>query len=389
VLHQAHIRAITLRCIRTGNHTTWEDGQRCGQRYKGAGSRQGNEIKVFVTGVTGQLGHDVVIEAVQRSHEVIGSGGRKGEDMKVFVTGVGGQLGHDVVNELNRRGLESIGSDIQAVYSGVKDGSAVVSVPYIQLDITDREAVAKTIEEIHPNVIIHCAAWTAVDTAEDEENRAKVDAINHLGTQYIAEAAKAVDAKMVYISTDYVFDGQGERPWEPDDKCYAPLNVYGQSKLAGELAVANTLDKYFIVRIAWVFGLNGKNFIKTMINVGKMHDTVRVVNDQIGTPTYTLDLARLLVDMVETEKYGYYHATNSEGEEGGYISWYDFCCEFYKQYGLKTKVIPVTTAEYGLSKAARPYNSRLDKSKLVEAGFDPLPNWRDAVKRYLNVLKDE
>ena len=341
--------------------------------------RQGREIKIFVTGVTGQLGHNVVIEAVKRGHEVIGFGGRKGENMKVFVTGAGGQLGHDVVNELDRRGYESIGSDIAEQYSGVQDGSAVVNVPYGQLDITDKDAVSRTIEDIRPDVIIHCAAWTAVDAAEDEENQENVDRINHLGTQYIAEAAKAVDAKMVYISTDYVFDGQGERPWEPDDKCYAPLNVYGQSKLDGELAVSSILDKYFIIRIAWVFGLNGKNFIKAMINVGKTHDTVRVVNDQIGTPTYTLDLARLLVDMVETEKYGYYHATN----EGGYISWYDFCVEFYKQYGWETKVIPVTTAEYGLSKAARPFNSRLEKSKLVEAGFNPLPTWQDAVSRYL------
>lgn len=320
-----------------------------------------------------------MIEAVKHGHEVIGSGGRKGEDMKVFVTGVGGQLGHDVVNELCSRSYEAVGSDIQPDYSGVQDGSAVVNVPYVQLDITDKEAVSRTIKDIHPDVIIHCAAWTAVDAAEDEENKEKVDRINHLGTKYIAEAAKTVDAKMVYISTDYVFDGKGERPWEPDDKCYAPLNVYGQSKLDGELAVSNTLSKFFIVRIAWVFGLNGKNFIKTMINVGKTHDTVRVVNDQIGTPTYTLDLARLLVDMIETEKYGYYHATN----EGEYISWYDFCCEFYKQYGLNTKVIPVTTAEYGLSKAARPFNSRLEKRKLAEAGFKPLPTWQDAVKRYL------
>ena len=303
--------------------------------------------------------------------------------MKVFVTGVGGQLGHDVVNNLTARGHEAVGSDIQATYTGIQDYSAVVSAPYVQLDITDREAVEKVIEELHPDAIIHCAAWTAVDAAEDEENREKVDRINHLGTQYIAEAAKAVDAKMLYLSTDYVFDGNGTRPWEPDDKCYAPLNVYGQSKLDGELAVANTLEKFFIVRIAWVFGLNGKNFIKTMINVGKTHDTVRVVNDQIGTPTYTLDLARLLVDMIETEKYGYYHATN----EGGYISWYDFCCEFYKQYGLKTTVIPVTTEEYGLSKAARPFNSRLDKRKLVENGFTPLPDWRDAVSRYLAEAK--
>lgn len=299
--------------------------------------------------------------------------------MRLFVTGVCGQLGHDVVNNAIARGYEAVGSDIQPIYSGVADGSAVTSAPYLQLDITDREAVLSAIEEIRPDVIIHCAAWTAVDAAEDEENKAKVHAINVDGTQNIADAAKAVDAKMLYLSTDYVFDGKGDRPWEPDDKCYSPLNVYGQSKLDGELAVSGTLDKFFIVRIAWVFGLNGKNFIKTMINVGKTHDTVRVVNDQIGTPTYTLDLSRLIVDMVETEKYGYYHATN----EGGYISWYDFCVEFYKQYGLTTKVIPVTTEEYGLSKAARPFNSRLNKSKLIESGFKPLPDWKDAVSRYL------
>lgn len=303
--------------------------------------------------------------------------------MKVFVTGVGGQLGHDVVNELLGRGHEVFGSDIQEIYSGVLDGSGVESAPYVQLDITDAEAVRSTIEAIHPDVIIHCAAWTAVDAAEDEDKKELVHRINADGTRYIAEAAKAIDAKMVYISTDYVFDGKGARPWEPDDKCYAPLNVYGQSKLDGELAVSSILEKYFIVRIAWVFGLNGKNFIKTMINVGKTHDTVRVVNDQIGTPTYTLDLARLLADMAETEKYGYYHATNSESEPGGYISWYDFCKEFYRQYGLQTEVIPVTTAEYGLSKAARPENSRLEKKKLAEAGFKPLPTWQDAVKRYL------
>ncbi|MBQ6509211.1 MAG: dTDP-4-dehydrorhamnose reductase [Flexilinea sp.] len=299
--------------------------------------------------------------------------------MKIFITGVGGQLGHDCVNEAVARGHEAIGSDIAPRYAGIADNSAVTRAPYVQLDITDPEAVRSLIEEIRPDAVIHCAAWTAVDAAEDEENREKVDRINHLGTKYIAEAVRSVDAKMLYLSTDYVFDGKGDRPWGPDDKCYAPLNVYGQSKLDGELAVSGTLEKYFIVRIAWVFGLNGKNFIKTMINVGKTHDTVRVVNDQIGTPTYTLDLSRLLVDMVETDKYGYYHATN----EGGYISWYDFCVEFYKQYGLTTKVIPVTTKEYGLSKAARPENSRLDKSKLVTAGFRPLPDWRDAVARYL------
>ena len=334
--------------------------------------------------MTGQLGYDVLIEAVKRGHQVIGSGGRENKEiMKLFVTGVCGQLGHDVVNNATNRGHECIGSDIQDAYSGVADGSAVTSAPYVQLDITDRDAVAATIERIHPDAIIHCAAWTAVDAAEDEENRTRVDAINHLGTQHIAEAAKTTGSKMMYISTDYVFDDKGERPWQPDDKNYAPINVYGQSKLDGELAVSSTLDKYFIVRIAWVFGLNGKNFIKTMINVGKAHDTVRVVNDQIGTPTYTLDLARLLVDMIETEKYGYYHATN----EGGYISWYDFCCEFYKQYGLNTSVIPVSTAEYGLSKAARPENSRLDKSMLVASGFTPLPTWQDAVRRYLQEAK--
>ena len=299
--------------------------------------------------------------------------------MKFFVTGVNGQLGHDVMNELNKRGHEGVGSDIAPAYAGVADGSAVTTMPYVGLDITDKESVLKVTSEIQPDAVIHCAAWTVVDMAEDDDKVEKVRAVNAGGTQNIADACKAVDCKMLYLSTDYVFDGQGTEPWKPDCKDYKPLNVYGQTKLEGELAVANTIEKYFIVRIAWVFGLNGKNFIKTMINVGKTHDEVRVVNDQIGTPTYTYDLARLLVDMCETEKYGYYHATN----EGGYISWYDFCCEFYKQYGLKARVIPVTTEEYGLSKAARPVNSRLDKSKLVENGFEPLPTWQDAVSRYL------
>lgn len=299
--------------------------------------------------------------------------------MKVFVTGVNGQLGHDVMNELAKRGYEGIGSDITEEYGGIKDNSAVVDMPYVKLDITDQEAVKSIISDIRPDAVIHCAAWTAVDLAEDDDKVDKVRAINAGGTQNIADLCKELDCKMTYISTDYVFDGQGEKPWEPDCKDYKPLNVYGQTKLEGELAVANTLDKYFIVRIAWVFGLNGKNFIKTMLNVGKTHDTVRVVNDQIGTPTYTLDLARLLVDMNETEKYGYYHATN----EGGYISWYDFTVEIYKQAGLDTKVVPVTTKEYGLSKAARPFNSRLDKTKLIESGFMPLPTWQDALSRYL------
>lgn len=295
--------------------------------------------------------------------------------MKAFVTGVGGQLGYDLINELAKRGYEVVGSDIlESVQS---------EYPYVQLDIINAEDVEKAISETKTDVVIHCAAWTAVDAAEDEENIPKVRAINVDGTQNIANVCKKIGCKMIYISTDYVFNGLGTEPWTPDCKDYSPQNVYGQSKLDGELAVANTLEKYFIVRIAWVFGVNGKNFIKTMINVGKNHDEVRVVNDQIGTPTYTFDLARLLVDMAETEKYGYYHATN----EGGYISWHDFTVEIYKQAGMSAKVIPVTTAEYGLSKAARPFNSRLDKSKLVENGFKPLPTWQDALSRYLKEIQ--
>ena len=303
--------------------------------------------------------------------------------MKFFVTGVSGQLGHDVMNELLKRGHEGVGSDIQPEYSGVDDDSLVTKADYIRLDITDKEDVEKVITEIHPDAVIHCAAWTAVDAAEYEENLDKVIAINVGGTRNIAEACKRIKCKMIYISTDYVFNGRGEEPWEPDCKNYEPLSVYGKSKLDGELIVSELLDKYFIVRTAWVFGLNGKNFIKTMLSVGKTHDEVRVVYDQIGTPTYTLDLARLLIDMSETEKYGYYHATN----EGGYISWYDFTREIYKQAGYSTKVIPVTTVEYGLSKAVRPYNSRLDKKKLAEAGFEPLPTWQDALGRYLKEIE--
>ncbi len=289
--------------------------------------------------------------------------------MKVFVTGIGGQLGHDVMNEVKKRGYDCVGSDIMKKSND----------NYTQLDIADKFSVDKVLSEIKPDAVIHCAAWTAVDAAEDEENRDKVFAINVGGTRNLAEACKKLNCKMLYISTDYVFNGQGEKPWQAGCKDFAPLNVYGQSKLEGEHAVVETLEKFFIVRIAWAFGLNGNNFIKMMINIGKKSETVRVVNDQIGTPTYTYDLARLLVDMIETEKYGYYHATN----EGGYISWYDFTCEIFKQYGLTTKIIPVTTSDYGLNKAARPFNSRLDKSKLREAGFKLLPDWRDAVKRYL------
>ena len=286
--------------------------------------------------------------------------------MRVLVTGVKGQLGYDVVNELNKRNHEAIGVDVE------------------EMDVTDEAAVYRVIGEAKPDAVVHCAAWTAVDAAEDPDNYDKVMKINALGTEYIARACKTLDAKMTYISTDYVFDGRGDEPWEPDCKDYAPLNVYGESKLLGEKAVAGLSDKFFIVRIAWVFGKNGNNFIKTMLKLSETRDVLRVVSDQIGTPTYTRDLARLLVDMIETEKYGYYHATN----EGGYVSWADFAKEIFLQAGKSTRVIPVTTAEYGLSKARRPFNSRLDKSKIVAAGFTPLPSWQDALKRYLAELNE-
>ena len=312
--------------------------------------------------------------------------------MKVFVTGVAGQLGHDVMNELNKRGYEGIGSDLASEYADVQDGSAVTKMTYVSMDITDKKAVEHTLLEIKPDVVIHCAAWTAVDLAEDDDKVEKVRAINAGGTENIAKACKKLDCKMIYISTDYVFDGQGIEPWEPDCKDYKPLNVYGQTKLEGEMAVSQNLEKYFIIRIAWVFGVNGKNFIKTILNVAKTHDTLKVVNDQIGTPTYTYDLARLLVDMIQTEKYGYYHVTN----EGGYISWYEFAKEIFRravemgrtEYAEKyVKVIPVATEEYGISKAKRPFNSRLDKKKLLENGFEPLPTWQNALKRYLEEIE--
>ena len=302
--------------------------------------------------------------------------------MKVLVTGVAGQLGHDVMNELIKRGIEAVGSDLKPEYSGIQDGSAVTAAPYYGMDITSEESVREVLRQVSPGAVIHCAAWTAVDAAEDPENRDKVYSINVLGTKYLARETAALGGKFLYISTDYVFSGQGETPWDPDCRDYAPLNFYGETKLLGELQAAAASDRFFIVRIAWVFGLNGKNFIKTMLNVGKTHDSVRVVNDQIGTPTYTLDLSRLLVDMIGTEKYGYYHATN----EGGYISWYDFTCEIYRQTGLSTAVHPVTTAEYGLSKAKRAFNSRLNKEKLALNGFEPLPEWKSAVERYLREI---
>ena len=304
--------------------------------------------------------------------------------MKILVTGVAGQLGHDVMNEWAARGHEGVGSDLAPAYSGIADGSAVTKAAYVPMDITNAAQVREVISAVHPDAVIHCAAWTAVDAAEDADKQAKVQAINVQGTANIAAVCRELDCKMMYISTDYVFNGQGETPWDPDCKDYQPLNVYGQSKLGGELAVSGALEKYFIVRIAWVFGLNGSNFIKTMLKLSETHDTLRVVCDQIGTPTYTYDLARLLVDMIESEKYGYYHATN----EGGYISWYDFACEIFRQAGRATKVQPVTTAEYGVSKAARPFNSRLDKSKLAANGFTPLPDWKDALARYLKEIAE-
>ena len=300
--------------------------------------------------------------------------------MNILVTGVNGQLGHDVMNELIGRGLKATGSDLTPTFQGLKDATAVTQAPYVAMDITQTQMVEDALAAIQPDAVIHCAAWTAVDAAEDEDKREKVYLVNATGTEQVARACKKLGCKMMYISTDYVFNGQGEAPWQPDSTDFAPLNVYGRTKLAGEQAVKQFLAEYFIVRIAWVFGSSGNNFVKTMLRLGQTHDTLRVVNDQIGTPTYTFDLARLLVDMIQTEKYGTYHATN----EGGYISWYDFACEIFRQAGYPTHVIPVTTAEYGLSKAKRPYNSRLDRSKLIQMGFEPLPDWKDALKRYLS-----
>ena len=305
--------------------------------------------------------------------------------MRVLVTGVNGQLGHDVMNELSSRGHYGIGSDITAAYAGNLDGSPVTQMEYGSMDITDEEYVRKYLNEILPDAVIHCAAWTAVDLAEDPDNAEKVRLVNVNGTENLARVCAELDCKMMYISTDYVFNGQGTEPWKSDDTKYAPINVYGKTKLDGEKSVSNLVTKSFIVRIAWAFGANGSNFVKTMLRIGKKYPMVRVVNDQIGTPTYTKDLARLLVDMIETERYGRYHATN----EGGYISWAEFAREIFAVAGYDTQVIPVTTEEYGQSKAARPKNSRLDKSKLIEAGFRPLPLWQDALHRFLKEIEDE
>lgn len=279
--------------------------------------------------------------------------------MKVFVTGVKGQLGYDVMNELEKQGLEGIGVDID------------------EMDITDADQVNKVIKEAAPDAVIHCAAYTAVDAAEDNEEICRK--VNAQGTENIAKVCEELDIKMMYISTDYVFNGQGERPWEPDDE-REPLNVYGQTKYEGELAIEEHVKKFFTVRIAWVFGVNGKNFIKTMLNLGKTHDHLTVVNDQIGSPTYTYDLARLLVDMIQTDKYGRYHATNE-----GLCTWYEFACEIFKQAGMDVSVAPVSSDEYP-AKAKRPSNSRMDKSKLTANGFQPLPTWQDALSRYLKEI---
>ena len=303
--------------------------------------------------------------------------------MRVFVTGACGQLGHDLVRELVSRGAEVVGSDIKPECE-MPDGAR-----YVRTDITDRAAVRKTLTETHPEAVIHCAAWTAVDAAEQEENRERVRRINAGGTKNLAEASASVGAKMMYLSTDYVFDGQGTAPWQPECRAFAPLNVYGRTKLEGEQAVREALDKYFIVRIAWVFGEYGQNFVRTMLRVGRGRESVTVVDDQIGTPTYTKDLSVLLADMIATDRYGVYHATNSEEREGAYISWADFAEEIYRAAGYPTRVDRVTTAEYGKSLAKRPLNSRLDKRKLRENGFAPLPSWKDAVRRYVGALAPE
>ena len=287
--------------------------------------------------------------------------------MKVLVTGVNGQVGYDVARELHLRGHESVGVDVA------------------EMDITDAAAVHRVILSVSPDAVVHCAAWTAVDAAENEENIEQVWQVNAGGTANVAKACKVIGCKMMYLSTDYVFDGRGDEAWKPDCKAYAPLSVYGRTKLEGELAVVSALENYFIVRISWVFGIHGENFVKTMLRLSEKHDSLRVVNDQIGTPTYTRDLARLLVDMIETERYGYYHVTN----EGGYLSWAEFAREIFRAAGRQVEVIPVTTEQYGVSKARRPLNSRLDKSKLLACGFQHLPTWQDALARFLKELEEQ
>ena len=302
--------------------------------------------------------------------------------MKALVTGVAGQLGHDVMNELAKRGFEGVGSDLAPEYAGMQDGTAVTTMPYLSMDITDPESVRNTIIASGADAVIHCAAWTAVDKAEEMPEACRK--VNAYGTENIAKVCEELDLPMMYFSTDYVFNGNGTRPWEPDDE-YEPLGVYGQTKADGEVAVREHVRKFFILRIAWVFGTNGKNFIKTMLRLSETHDSLRVVCDQIGTPTYTYDLARLIVDMIQTDRYGIYHVTN----EGDYISWYDFTLAIFEEAGVThVKVTPVTSEEYGAA-AKRPYNSRMDRSKIVREGFEPLPEWRDALRRYVAILKDQ
>lgn len=308
--------------------------------------------------------------------------------MRILVTGANGQLGHDVVNELLSRGHEAIASGSSSCYRGPADGTPVMMAPFVQMDITDAEDAEAVLSRVRPDAVIHCSAWTAVDAAEEPENRGKVYALNVTGPRNLAAACAKHGCSMMQISTDYVFSGSGDEPWKPEQEDYRPINYYGETKLMGEQAVRSALEKFFVVRTAWVFGFAGNNFVKTMLRLGANHQQLRVVNDQIGTPTYTRDLARLLADMIVTDRYGTYHATN----EGGYISWYDFAQEIFRQAAAlgheeytpsRLTVLPVSTAEYGLSKAARPFNSRLDKSKLREQGFAPLPDWRDALGRYL------
>ena len=302
--------------------------------------------------------------------------------MKALVTGVAGQLGHDVMNELAKRGFEGVGSDLAPEYAGMQDGTAVTTMPYLSMDITDPESVRNTIIASGADAVIHCAAWTAVDKAEEMPEACRK--VNAYGTENIAKVCEELDLPMMYFSTDYVFNGNGTRPWEPDDE-YEPLGVYGQTKAEGEVAVREHVRKFFILRIAWVFGTNGKNFIKTMLRLSETHDSLRVVCDQIGTPTYTYDLARLIVDMIQTDRYGIYHVTN----EGDYISRYDFTLAIFEEAGVThVKVTPVTSEEYGAA-AKRPYNSRMDRSKIVREGFEPLPEWRDALRRYVAILKDQ
>ncbi len=299
--------------------------------------------------------------------------------MRILVTGANGQLGHDVVKEALKRGFEVVGTG-----SRDKENRPIDS-NYIQLDIKDRDAVFSVIEKVRPDIVIHCAAWTNVDMAEKKENRDKVYAVNHLGTKHIAEACRKIDAKILYISTDYVFSGHGDKPYPSDCDVFLPLNVYGDSKLQGENEIREMLKKYFIIRTSWVYGINGNNFIKTMLNLSKNHNEIQVVNDQIGRPTYTKDLAELIVEMINTDKYGTYNATN----EGDYISWYDFAVEIFKTADIEIKVNPVSTEKYGSSTARRPLNSRLDTSKLKDNGFTPLPDWKDGLKRYMEELKKD